>query len=69
VKTVRRCPAGKGLRGLLPYLTRDDKIVYFVTIPVLIELLWVLDAVYGCGREETVEALEGLFLLSTSRTS
>ncbi len=39
----------------------------FITNLVLLEVIWVLDAVYGCTRNEIVTAIEELHLLKVIR--
>ncbi len=40
-----------------------EKSSLFVPLPVVLELLWVLDAAYGVGREELITALEDLLAM------
>lgn len=35
-------------------------ISFFVTIPVLLEVLWILDSVYDFSRDEIISAIESL---------
>jgi len=39
-----------------------DKTLFFVSIPVLLELIWVLDSVYGIARHDILDAIEEFFL-------
>ncbi len=40
-----------------------DKTLFFVSIPVLLELILVLDSVYGIARHDILNAIEELLLL------
>jgi len=40
-----------------------DKTLFFVSVPVLLELIWVLDSVYGIARHDILNAIEELLLL------
>ncbi|MEI6757805.1 MAG: type II toxin-antitoxin system VapC family toxin [Chlorobium sp.] len=40
-----------------------SKTVFFVSVPVLLELIWVLDSVYEIARNEILDALAELLLL------
>jgi len=40
-----------------------DKTLFFISLPVLLELIWVLDSVYGIARMEILDAIEELLLL------
>lgn len=40
-----------------------DRTLFFVSIPVLLELIWVLDSVYGIARNDILNAIEELLLL------
>jgi predicted nucleic-acid-binding protein len=37
--------------------------VFFISIPVVLELIWVLDAVYNCSRPAILTAIEQLNML------
>ncbi len=41
----------------------SEKAVFFVSLPVLLELIWVLDSVYAIARNEILDALAELLLL------
>ncbi len=40
-----------------------EKTVFFVSLPVLLELIWVLDSAYKIPRQEILDALGELLLL------
>jgi len=40
-----------------------DKTLFFVSIPVLLELIWVLDSVYGITRHDILNAIDEFLLL------
>ena len=40
-----------------------DRALFFVSIPVLLELIWVLDSVYEIARYDILNAIEELLLL------
>ncbi|WP_076789233.1 PIN domain-containing protein [Chlorobium sp. KB01] len=41
----------------------DEKTVFYVTVPVLLELIWVLESVYAIKRRDLLDALSELLLL------
>lgn len=46
------------------FLTAEkDNSVYFVSIPVILELIYVLDSVYGFTRKEILDAFNAMLLM------
>ncbi len=43
--------------------TENNNETLFISLLVVLELIWVLDSVYDCSREEVVNALEKLTMM------